>query len=567
MANEQYGADRQFKPLEDQNLISALNELSRSVNIGTTYGTNHPAFHAAIVTAEVALRDLFVGRKKISVGSFNGMMTVDEVPVKAIGSLQKALERRLSRLHITGLKISRGISKEELTQLTELLSLKEASDFKAEISQSTMAHIASNDTLFQAVRDDQTVANTSDLAGMGGSGVLVLEDDEPAEGGSDGEGTGGGSNDVHVEQIVAFLKGDIEMDEDGVIGEELAELASDPSRLGKMIMESVAVRQSVSELSGESLGDIVLGCLRRTYKGLRDQPAFKTTEGMADLSKALLMLEESVLDQMRSLTGDSNPELDRQIVQAIREMDETLGFEMSAARYMEHKEAIEKNKEELQSFVQARGAAAAEGLLADSEFPATEWRRIVVDSGKAQGESGPPIAAGLNTLTTVFERLEHLMKTEGANGAQMKDLIGEASENLDDTIFTTKEKLDVLSRHLKEDESGTIGGHGKNMTQEELLAALAEVAQELMQPLTAITASLEMLTQGYVGDVTTDQLDILNLAANSGEHLRFLMKELIDIVGCPTNKGVDSRFHTTSEKVILLRDAQDGDNHPLSYFQ
>ncbi|MEA1938362.1 MAG: hypothetical protein U9N14_04650, partial [Pseudomonadota bacterium] len=491
-------------------------------------------------------------RKKVIIGVFNGALTVDELHIEAKGTLLKSLERRLSRLRITGLKIGRGISGPELMQLAELLSCKEADEFQSGIGQAGLSHISSETTRFEAIQDGQTVANKSDIAGMGGSGILVLEDD--SAGGAGDSGGGGGSNDVHVDQIVAFLKGDIELDDDGDVGEELSELASDPARLGKMIMESVAVRQSASELSGESLGDIVLGCLRRTYNGLRKQPAFQSSEGMADLSKALLLLEESVLDRMRDLTGDTDPEMDRQIVQTIREMDESLGFERSAMQYMEHRDAIEQSKQDLQAFVQARGATTAEELLSDSEFPASEWRRIVVDSNKASaGDSNPPIAAGINTLANVFEKLESLMKSDDTDGSKVKDLLGEANENLDDTIFNTKEKLDVLSQHLRNGESGTIGGQGRNMKQGELLAALSEVAQELMQPLTAINTSVEMMLHGYVGDVTEEQHDLLGLASNSSEHLKFLMRELIEIVGCPTNKGIDSRFHTTSDEVVLMQ--------------
>ncbi len=540
-----------YQPIDHPALLSALNELSRSVNIVSTYGQDHPAVESAASTTETAMQELFSDRKKVIIGAFNGVMTVDEVTVMAVGTLLKSLERRLVRLQITGLKISRGISESELHELIALLASPEPEIFQNGLGQAGLSHITSENTNFQAVRDGETVANTSDLKGMGGSGVLVLEDDS-LEGSGTGSSGGGGGNDVHVEQIVAFLKGDIDADAEGV-GDELTELASDPSRLGKMIMESVSVRQAASELSGESLGDIVLGCLRQTYNGLRKQTPFKSSEGKADLQKALLLLEENLLDRMRDLTGEPNPELDRQIVQAVREMDESLNFEMAAMKYVDQQDAIEVSKKELQAFLQERGTEAAENILAGTDFPANEWRKIVVDNQKA-GEGQPQIAAGLNTLATVFEKLESVMKSESSDGTKVRDLLGQATENLDDSIFSTKGKLEVLSKQLQEEGGGTIGGQGRHMSREELLAALAEVAQELMQPLTAINASLEMMLHGYVGEVTHEQKDMLSLASNSGEHLKFLMNMLVEIVGCPTNKGVDSRFHTTSDQVVMMND-------------
>ncbi|QBG47430.1 hypothetical protein EGM51_08510 [Verrucomicrobia bacterium S94] len=555
MPSESKFSGHQFEPIKDEALVNALNELSRSVNIATTYGQQHPAVEAAIVIAEVAMKSLFSTRKKVLLGAFNGMLTIDETPVRVVSTLHKSLEKRLCRLNITALKISKGITRNELIDLIQLLSSREAEEFQTGMDQAKLSHITSDQTHYKAVHDDEAVALKTDI---GNNAAYDLDGTYNLDGTSRHS-----SSNIHVDQIVAFLKGDTEIDSADHVGEGLSELASDPAKLGQIILESVAIRQKMSDLSGESLSDIILGSLRRTYDGLRTQPPFKDHNGKAGLQKALLLLEKTLLDKMRALKGSNDPELDREIVQAIQNMNEELSFEMAAMQYMEHRKAVEKQKHELQEFIHSRGTATAEELLADTDFPPSEWRRIVVESGKAH----PQIADGLNTLTTVFERLEKMMKSESADGTTVKDLLGQANENLDDTIFTTKEKLDVLSRQLKEGEAGTIGGHGRNMTQDELLAALAEVAQELMQPLTAITASLEMMLGGFVGEITRDQRDLIDLAANSGDHLQFLMKELIDIVGCPTNTGVDQRFHTTSDKVVQLRDAEGQEHLPLSYFQ
>ena len=63
-----------------------------------------------------------------------------------------------------------------------------------------------------------------------------------------------------------------------------------------------------------------------------------------------------------------------------------------------------------------------------------------------------------------------------------------------------------------------------------------------------------MLLGGYAGDLNHDQINMLTIASNSGEHLSFLMNELVSIVGCPVNKGVDDRFHTTSDRVVQDQD-------------
>ncbi len=537
---------RMCQPIEDSALTNALNELSRTANIIATYGKNHPATRKTGETTFAAMQALFANRPQIVLGNFSGILTIDGDLIQASGTLLKSLERRLSRLQITGLRISKGTSAQELEQLAELLSHTEAADYANAIKDSALDHIALEDISFQAVREGQTVANTSDLAGMDAGGVLVLDDDA-------GGSAGPTANTVQVDQIVAFLKGDISI-EDGNTGEELAHAATDPETLGQMIMESVAIRQSASQLTGESVSDIVLGCLRRTFDGLRTQPSFQTSDGIASLQKSLLLLEESMLEKMRNLAGDACPELDRQIVQAVREMDETLGFELAARQYAEHRQAIKQNKEQLQAYLKTHAPEAAEELLQDSGLSETDWQNIVVGSNSAKhGTGGPDIAGGLNTLATVFEKLETLMQSEDRTEHQVHDLVEQANENIGDTFDSTREKLDTLSKQLKEEDTGTIGGEGRTMSRKELLSSISEVAQELKQPLTAINASLEMMLDGYVGEVSNEQRELIDLAHNSSQHLRYLMNQLINIVGLPANKGIDERFHTTSEQVVLMK--------------
>jgi signal transduction histidine kinase len=540
-----------FETIEDPVLTRALNELGRSINLFSTYGTNHPAAVKSIIGATAAMQTLFAERKKIIIGAFNGIMTVDEQTVTTVGTLQKSLERRLVRLNITGLKIDQGVLQDELATLVELLAATDATSFQQNLSNRCMEHIESKKTSYKAVQEGQSVGNICTLSNITPGGILVLEDDS-----AEIFDANPLRNGPQVGQIIAFLKGDLNADSADV-GEALTRMASDPDQLGRIIMESVAIRQSTPDLLGESLNDIVLGCLRRTYSGLREQPAFQSKEGKAELKKMLLLLEESVLENMRRIAGEEDPVLDRQIVQTIHEMDKNLNFEIAAAQYMEHREAMKQEKEELFRFIQTQGPEKASNLLQGSGFPGNDWRKIVIESEiTATKETSLP--DGLKALTSVFDKLEKLMQSEAIDGTKVKHLLGQAHDNLDDTLGTTREKLAALS--------STIGGQAHRMSRPELLASLAEVAQELMQPLTAIKTSVEMLLHGYVGDVSEEQQDLLELASNSGEHLQFLMDMLINIVGCPTNKGIDNRFHTTSEQVQLIRDAEGQEHLPLNLF-
>ncbi|MBN2684655.1 MAG: hypothetical protein JXR40_05205 [Pontiellaceae bacterium] len=517
----------QKNPNSDPALAKALNELGRVVNLISTYGKNHRASKESIPRTLAALHALFETRSSMLLGVFNGVMTVDGQMVKTEGSLQKSLERRLVRLNITGLRLKKGISEEELHELIELLSTNTAEAFEKELSEHSLAHINTEHTQYCAIQENQTVANKSDLVGMYENGVLVINDDlaPPPQ------------NDLHIDQIIAFLKGDVGTNENT---EPLKTAATHPDQLGNLIMEAAAIRQSTATLSGESLNDIILGCLRRTYEGLRKQTDFQTKQGKTELKKALLLLEKSLLDKMRTLTGAEDADLDRKIDQAIRGMNETLDLEIAATEYMEHSEAIKISKTQLQDLICRQGSGSVKKVLREAGLPPAEWHKFVIENSSQTEQLPPSLSDGLSTLTSLFEQLERLMESK-PEGTQVKNLLQRANDNLSSSADSTKEKLEALS--------STIGGYAHSMPREELLSSLAEITQELMQPLTAINISLEMLLLGYVGHMPDEQVDLLSVAARSGEHLEFLMEMLLEIVGCPINKGTDRRFHTTSDQV------------------
>jgi hypothetical protein len=551
-------SNSQFRPIKDQALLQALNELSRTVNISATYGSDHTAANKSVEKTAQSLRNLFASRTSFTIGNFNGALTLDGNPVRATGTLLTALERRLAQLRITSLKVSTGITSRELKQLVVLLASKEEVEFNEGFKKAAMSHVKSEHTTLKSVRDDQSVVNNDQLNETS-PGVINLE-------GFAEEAPPPPPADINVNQIVAFIKGDAEfIDSNSHIDEELERAASNPAQLAKLILESVRIRQSSSHLSGESLGDIVLGCLKRTFEVLYDRPKFQTPEGKGELQKSLLLLEENLLNKLSALTQETNPELDRKIAQAIQEMDARLGFEAAAMHYAASQQSMEQERNNMLEYIKTQDKESAEELIKNSGIPHSQWNSIVVGARETQDQG---ITSGIETLTSVFEKLESVIKTTEPHEKQVKNLLGKANENLDDSIDTTREKLDMLSRQLEIAKAGgTIGGQGRKMDQRELLAALAEVAQELMQPITAITASLEMMLNGFVGEISEEQRDLLGVAANSGEHLKYLMKELIDIVGCPANKGVDDRFHTTSDAVVQMIDAAGQEHLNLGFFK
>ena len=114
----------------------------------------------------------------------------------------------------------------------------------------------------------------------------ALEEDQEGAGAEDG---------AMVQQILAFLKGDVGQ-VDLETGRHLEKISSNADALANLILEATAVRQAAGATGeGESLADIVVGCLRRGFSGLMQQPSAKTKKGRKNIKKALLMLEKNIM--------------------------------------------------------------------------------------------------------------------------------------------------------------------------------------------------------------------------------------------------------------------------------
>jgi hypothetical protein len=172
-----------FQPTDDPLKLEALAALGRAINIAATYGTHHPAVQLAIESTHKTLEPLFEDQKKITIGAVNGILIVDQIAVIAKGTLLKSLERRLARLRITGLKIAKHTTQEELRQLVELLVVSDASDFSTKIGHATLTHITNEDTHYAAVKSDEVVANKLEVGNGGDPGVLVLDGFEDGDSG------------------------------------------------------------------------------------------------------------------------------------------------------------------------------------------------------------------------------------------------------------------------------------------------------------------------------------------------------------------------------------------------
>ncbi len=122
--------------------------------------------------------------------------------------------------------------------------------------------------------------------------------------------------------------------------------------------------------------------------------------------------------------------------------------------------------------------------------------------------------------------------------AQELDKLRGSFEGLIHTIFEQADSL-VEKVHAdrmqiaKLEEAARESGAPIHLSREELLESLAEINQELAQPLTVSTALVELLSSGRLGEVDEKQRKVFDLATSSLQRLEMVVKYLQRLSGTP----------------------------------
>ena len=155
------------------------------------------------------------------------------------------------------------------------------------------------------------------------------------------------------------------------------------------------------------------------------------------------------------------------------------------------------------------------------------------------------------------ELLSHIQSSVGttardASAVQRKEEVGQLVTRIDAEVKTlvqkTKVKIQGLIENLSADREAAEAaeqlavrdGKGLKVSRKRLFEVLAEIGQELCQPLAVINCSIEMIAAGSLGEVTESQKGMLSLAIESSQKLKVLIDNLIEISGVPETKAPDA---------------------------
>ncbi len=524
---------------DPQEIIRALGLV---INNSFLYGATHGVTKGSIDRTFHIVSKYLDAKETVSISQLDGMLMIDGHDIDAKNPLLKSFQAKMAELDISSFTLTRGILKEHVEALIEVFGLKpeqlkEMGGFAGILAAAGIDKIKSKSIVYKQVAEDELVVNKAELENKGAG---------------DGNSAMGG--------VIAFLNGNYSGDQK-VVHEQLMEKASDPNELAELIMHTAEVSKSETDIEGaENFAGLVVGCLRKTYENITSDPASKTQKCKKNLLKTLMLLEKDVLEKLKEL-GQLNEEVETTITGAVQDLSDELKIDSLAVEYMKKKQAIDTNENQILKFIKSKGMAninqtELKDKLFEGGLTDEGWQELISKSGVAvaaglagfgQGTEGFGAIGHLAMLLTKMEdKVAHHEGEDKQKATEdMLRLVKEVHNEVVSIVSKTEKKIGSLISSAKEDNAeekkAEKAGRPANLklSRLKLLELLAEVVQELCQPLSVIGCSVDMIKSKALGEVNDTQLEMLNMASESGDRLKKLIDKLLEISGLPETMTPD----------------------------
>lgn len=530
------GSDRKVADMPAvQALIRTFGQIVNNINL---YSVRHKVTITSLQQAYRDLCRLLETTERIDLTLTEDSLLADGRRLDEKNPLIGAFIKQLREIDAAGFSLDRGMAWEEFAKLMQLLSmhpdkLKEMGSFSQAVSQVNLKHVKARTVTYQIVTEEDVVMKRGNVDGTTGAG----------------EGEGDSAENI-LAQLLAFLEGKgVELDEEAI--RDLTQIAVDPAKLAELIMRAASDQQQEKGEGPETLVDLVVQCLRRTYESLLQDPAANTQTGKKALTKTLQQLQEELVKRIHDIPGAADETADQAVGEAVDEMTTELAIESLATEYVKKHKGIETVENKILRFLKRRKSAEDSALeelrsrLMESGLGFEEWHELLMKSGATQGAGGADGAVALlGLLSQLDQMLGKAAKTrKPAPEEEVDEVVGEIGRQVAEITVGTEQKLEALSQQMEQlaaAEAEEKPGSELAMSRRALFTLLAEIVQELCQPLSVVNASVDMLRQRFLGEITPQQEEMLNLVAESGERLKMLTDRLLGIVGVPVSTKPDA---------------------------
>jgi len=510
----------------DRHVIELMQTMGQSLNMSILYGVSHKVAHGALERSYPVVRKFIEEHNHIHFNISEGKLLINGVATDG-APLATPFASRITGLNLLSFTLEPGFTFEEYLSLFSLLMTPPAK--LAGTGKTSTELIAS-----MGLQHVQTTAFTYRRVAEDAPGNPPTPP-EVTDTVSGGDADGAAQPDVN--NIMAFLK-----DEPGAdtarSAEDIRQLANDPEKLAELILRTVEIRShSVTLEEGESLSDLVVGCIRKVVDQVAKDPSAKTQKGRKQVKRSLLMLEKTLLDRLQSISGEDAAQA---VESLINEVTEDLDLDALAGNFMKSHKATLKAKTKLSRLIDRvqDDPAQLEELhekLTQDGLSSVGWRELTLrkqqDISNPQSTGMGEGANEIRILTLLLARLgETISQTPNASATDtetIKSLVSETGSHLAGLTQITGRKIDDLQNKL-EQEAPT-----PPLSRTEILRILAEIAQEISQPLTIINGTVTLIRSLRAGPLSAPQGELLSMVSESGRRMEQLVSSLARIAGVP----------------------------------
>jgi hypothetical protein len=536
-------------PAGRKEAVDLLRRLGQVLNSLSIFGAQHKATQQALDDGFAALSQMTARQPSVTLGADHKNLLCDAQVVEPNTALLRTLLRRWNALGLSSLELTQGISRDEFQRLMMILgtapdAVASAKALAQPPAQDGFTHLHLKRLSYQAVSDDDVVVRKQALANE----ALPAPAKKPSKVAAIGS------------EIIAYLQsyagGAL------TVSPEAAALASQPSRLAELLLRSADIRPETAQVAGgEQLGNLVVGCLRRLHGHLAATPAAKTKQGKKAVQQTLIMLEKEVIEKLRNVAGaEAAAAAAPAIEEAVGEMLGDLRREGLVDDYVKKRQQSAISEKRLVRFLKAQqghpertdALGKVQQQLTASGVTDSAWGALLQKSASAGGKAGGA-AGDAPPLTLLLLRLTELLNpaTPPPSAAplqtQVEALVSQIGTGMDVAMAGVEQKLGTLRGKIKAmlplpAASDAQVAQKQAFTRREIIATLAEVVQELRQPLAVISGAVETLSGGHLGKVPDLQRGMLQLALQSSRRVAVIVDALADIAGLPTALQPDARI-------------------------
>jgi hypothetical protein len=549
-----------------EKVIRALGLIISNSNV---YGASHGVTQNAANACYELFSQLWQ-EGDISVQASDDDMTVNGITVDGKNPVLKAFCDHLQDRGISNFLLKPDMTREQFSALIEILlakpdELQQLGAFNGAIATLGLADvIISRNVTYVEVGEDEIVIDKQAAIAAENAKKAATEENQTA-------------------YAAAYLTGDTSVDAAGA-SEGLKKIGGDAKALSSLILESA----KADDAHDDEMARAIVDCLHRLYAALTSDPSFNTQKTKKQIHKTLVKLEKELLEQLKRGDGDGQSASEDEI-QAIRDTIETMEDELTidtlSQEYTKKRSAIGNSEKRLLRYIRNKGVDQIEesdlkSRLIDGGLDPEDWEELLSKSGIMnevhEPSAEPHHSLGTGDLNALLQKIEadvgspdqpSTAPSEGGFDQPKRDTSGTRAvmlrvpeavleqdlhavhDEVNRIILKAEKRIEELVKEVKggKESDDQDGEKPPKLTQNRLFELLAELGQELCQPLAVISCSVDALRSGSLGDINKIQREMLDMSSDSADKLKQLIDKIIAISGVPkdlvVNKDIQSSLY------------------------